>query len=138
MEHVDGAGAVGNGDSAHGCAVGGADDGEEGHGASDEVAGKKGEEKEVGGEEDEFSGIAIDEVARNGTCEQGGEGVTRKHKADGVFVGVVVFAEIKWQQGGDDHEGEEYHEVGRPHLRIVGVPKSFFHFFSNSPLARWL
>ena len=36
---------------------------------------------------------------------------------------MVCVAKIKWKEWRDNHEGEEYHEIGKPHLHIVGVPK---------------
>ena len=138
MEHVDGRGAVGNGDCPHRCSVQGADDGEEGHRACNEIAGKEGEEEEVTGEQHHTTGITIDEKTCKGTCQEGSQSIARQDDADGVFVCLVGLAEIEGKQRRDEHEGEEYHEVGRPDFRVVGIPEFFFHRMMLMPSASTL
>ena len=83
-------------------------------------------EKSKNGEADEqhhLTGETIDNVATEKTCHQRHDSITEKHHTNHVLVSTKMFIEIDRQKRRQQHEREENHEVGKPHLGVVSIPE---------------
>jgi len=123
-QHINRARAVRHSDRTHRRPMRRADHRKQRHRPRNQIARKQCEEQEIASQQHHLPRETVDQIPRHRTRQQCRERVARQHKPNRVLVCAVRLAQIQGQEGRHHHEREENHEVRRPNLHIIRIPKS--------------
>ena len=103
----------------------GANNGKKHQCAGNDVSGKKQEKQEIAKQQHPLSRKTVHDVSAENPCDKCHDGVARKYDADGLLVCIESVGKINGEQGCEQHEREENHEIGNPDFQIIAIPQFF-------------
>ena len=124
-QHVDSHRGVCHGKGTKGSAMKCPDNHEQQQCGCSQIAGKEDCKSAETDHQHRLSRKGVDDIAAEGTEQQGRDGIARQHEPYHVLRRPEVLAQIERQQRCQHVEGEKQREIRRHHLAIVSIPKSF-------------